>query len=207
MKSSSKEAKQNQQKTWRQFLHIIWAQPSSLSIGTYPKQLNKRSPFKWDNKIIRIEWITWQNGHRLTWPSLSSNAIGSSCVHSKQIYSLNYPVNNNYKLNTMSCGDFLSERSRFCDEDGHGESTCQSNLHCEQKAYRQVVHTTSWLLIRWWLWPDDDNMLKNVLPRPCWLFFFLEEAASTTCWSFNVHTVSQPGRGHHNSFGSTATSI
>lgn len=42
---TSKEAKQYQQKTCLQRLHIIWAQPSFLSIGT------------------------WQSGHRLIWAS------------------------------------------------------------------------------------------------------------------------------------------
>ena len=67
-------------------------------------------------------------------------------------------------------------------------------------AHHLLVVDTLMYVTKW-------QQVENVLPRPCWLFFFLDEAASTTCWSSNLHTVSQPGQGHHDSFGSNATSI
>ncbi len=58
---TSREARQNQQKTWRQLLHIIWAQPSSRSIGIY-RQKDGGKERKWRltrrpiaNQILRTE--------------------------------------------------------------------------------------------------------------------------------------------------------
>jgi hypothetical protein len=68
---------------------------------------------------------------------------------------------------------------------------CQGVLHCEQKENWQEEHTTAWL--RWLR--EIGNMPKN------FLFVFLWETSSV-----KVHTVSQPGRGHHINLGLTATS-
>ena len=70
---TSSDAKQNQQNTWRQFLHIIWAHPSSLSMGTCKQMWWTTVPP--EGNVMKL---TWQNGHRLTKPCTSNMATGSS---------------------------------------------------------------------------------------------------------------------------------
>lgn len=131
---------------------------------------------------------TWQNGHRLMWPSRSNNTIGSSCGGN---YTHQIKKTIGHLHSSTGSWAFLlgSDRSRL--RDGHGVSMCQGVLHWEQKENWQEEHTTTWL--RWLR--EIVNMPKN------FRFVFFWDTSSV-----KVHTVSQPGRGHHINLGSTATS-
>lgn len=167
----------------------------------YTSSVHNHRLFQLEPKENTTGWLKKKNfffkdNYLAKWASFDVSISFKECYgiilrHKNQnSYLSNYSDSIEKALSTISWAIlFGSEDTRL--KDGHGESMCQGVLHWEQNANWHEVQTTAWL--RWLR--EIDSIPKN------FLLFFLWGISSV-----KVHTVSQPGRGHHISLGFTATS-